>query len=44
MMSPEAFARFWLDGHGHRAVALPGDEVECRRIEWRYLDEEVGRG
>jgi hypothetical protein len=45
MMSPGEFARFWLDGHGHRAVALPdADEVECRRIEWRYLDEEVGRG
>lgn len=40
-MEPEAFMRFWLDGHGYRAVSV-GDagEVECRRIEWRYLDEE----
>lgn len=41
MMFPGEFVRFWLDGHGYRIVALPdADEVECRRIEWRYLDEE----
>lgn len=46
MMSPGEFARFWLDTHGHRNVPLPdAAEIECRRIEWRYLDEEeVARG
>ena len=34
------FWRFWADAHGYRRVPvdeLPG--VECRRIEWRYLDD-----
>lgn len=40
-MDPSEFIRFWLDGHGYRAVRHYDDMVfvECRRIEWRYLDE-----
>ena len=40
-MDPRAFLRFWLDGHGYRAVRHYDDAVfvQCRRIEWRYLDE-----
>ena len=51
-MSAEQFLWFWLRGHGYRRAASPGwvwcrggvlerlSMVECRRIEWRYLDEE----
>lgn len=37
------FIRFWLDGHGHRAVRHleMARNVMCRRIEWRYLDKET---
>lgn len=34
-MSPERFIPFWLASHGY-PHDLPG--VQCRRIEWRYLD------
>ena len=37
----EWFCRFWLAGHGHNAADDPS-EVMCRRIEWRYLDEDGG--
>ena len=51
-MSAEQFLWFWLSGHGYRPANPPGwvwcrggvlerlSMVECRRIEWRYLDEE----
>lgn len=44
-MTPSGFVRFWLDGHGYRAVRTYDDAVfvPCRRIEWRYLDEERAR-
>ena len=39
-LDPDEFVRFWLTGHGfgryHPNVVR---DVECRRIEWRYLDE-----
>jgi hypothetical protein len=38
-MSPGDFVDFWMTGHGY-ATAKP-EHVECRRIEWRYIDEEV---
>ena len=34
-MSPSAFIRFWMLGHGY--VSRPVFDVQCRRIEWRYL-------
>lgn len=42
VMPPEEFVRFWCRGHGvpvplRRRDAL---EVLCRRIEWRYLDDD----
>lgn len=40
---PGEFCSMWMESHGygrvtaqHEAMAVP-----CRRIEWRYLDEEV---
>ncbi len=38
-MMADEFVAFWLEGHGYRSAVHPGD-VDCRRIEWRYLDEE----
>ena len=38
-----SFMRFWLAGHGHRAERMSLAEMEtavCRRIAWRYLDDE----
>jgi hypothetical protein len=36
------FKRFWADGHVTTAVANADlDAIECRRIEWRYLDEQA---
>lgn len=42
-MAPEEFMRFWADSHGvsyadNHPMGLGA--VQCRRIEWRYLDEE----
>lgn len=39
-MSAAEFIRFWLDSHGHRHAASPYT-VNCRRIEWRYIDKET---
>lgn len=36
-MTSAAFCSFWLDSHGYRWPSTA--ETECRRIEWRYLDE-----
>lgn len=37
-MTPVQFIRFWLDGHGYRAVTgVEALATPCRRIEWRYL-------
>lgn len=34
------FMRFWADGHGYTGVPDKDlDGIECRRIEWRYLNE-----
>lgn len=45
--TPDEFVHFWLEGHGHHR-ALTQEQVRavmCRRIEWRYLDdEEPGHG
>ena len=42
-MTPAEFVRFWLDAHGYRAVHYDDALfVDCRRIEWRYLDEVAG--
>lgn len=42
-MTADEFVRFWLDGHGYgkRLDLRIGRSVECRRIEWRYLDDEA---
>lgn len=48
----EQFIRFWLASHGHPqaarlcddALELLAEGVMCRRIEWRYLDEEATDG
>lgn len=39
-MEPYTFARWWALGHGHRDAWEAGCDrtIECRRIEWRYLD------
>lgn len=34
----EWFVSFWLRGHGYRGTVSESVMVECRRIEWRYLD------
>ena len=32
------FVRFWCESHGYRDLSLyHAVEVQCRRIEWRYL-------
>lgn len=36
-MCADDFVAFWLRGHGYGADADWG--TQCRRIEWRYLDE-----
>lgn len=38
-MTTHQFIAFWCEGHGYRH-ATDAMEVPCRRIEWRYLDEE----
>lgn len=42
-MTAGEFVRFWLGGHGYGAHLHPSfaRDVVCRRIEWRYLDEEA---
>lgn len=35
----EWFVQFWLQGHGFRGTVAESVTVECRRIEWRYLEE-----
>lgn len=37
-MSVDDFCTFWLKGHGYKENAGRTTDVECRRIEWRYLD------
>lgn len=36
---PAAFVRFWLDSHGYGRLDGESWDVQCRRIEWRYIDE-----
>ena len=36
-MTSAGFCSFWLDGHRYHWPSTA--ETECRRIEWRYLDE-----
>lgn len=38
-MSPNLFAYWWAEHHGHPGVLTPEQlrGVWCRRIEWRYL-------
>lgn len=40
-LSGSRFAYWWAESHGYRGCASPADlrPIECRRIEWRYLDE-----
>lgn len=39
-MSPAEFVRFWMSGHGYPVLPFhEAVQIECRRIEWRYLDE-----
>ena len=43
--TPETFVKFWLKGHGYGNLhPAMWSQVACRRIEWRYLDEETGHG
>lgn len=38
-MSPIEFMVMWADSHGHRGVRTEELlNLDCRRIEWRYLD------
>lgn len=53
-MTPLDFIVMWLRSHGYarlvtvglvrRGGRFVGLAPRCRRIEWRYLDEEAGRG
>lgn len=50
-MTPDEFVGFWCQGHGAPtpaacwALGLPVKEwTKCRRIEWRYFDEEASDG
>lgn len=39
-MAPYSFWVMWADGHGYRGhlnELNPVADIECRRIEWRYL-------
>ena len=36
------FAAFWAEGHGYRPTLADLGSIPCRRIEWRYLDDEAG--
>lgn len=40
--SPNLFAYWWAESHGYPGCRRPEDlrPIECRRIEWRYLDDE----
>jgi hypothetical protein len=47
-LSPWSFIDFWLFSHGYRAKGdrrraweqiISDGDINCRRIEWRYLDE-----
>lgn len=38
----ELFNAFWLRGHGYKPTVANATTVECRRIEWRYLDSPEG--
>jgi len=40
---PELFNALWLRGHGYQPTVANATTVECRRIEWRYLDEDGAR-
>lgn len=41
-MEPSEFAVFWMEGHGYRPrTQTEAMAIKCRRIEWRYLDEEA---
>ena len=41
-MAPTAFMRLWADSHGYRTTTglVDLEQVDCRRIEWRYLDDQ----
>lgn len=39
-MEPREFRRFWAKGHGYgQPEAALIQDLPCRRISWRYLDE-----
>jgi hypothetical protein len=40
-MFPFEFVRMWLDSHGYARLAAQNEvmAVQCRRIEWRYVEE-----
>lgn len=41
-MTPDEFVAFWCAGHGYGRVGIDdAPAIECRRIEWRYLDHPV---
>ena len=40
-LTPDGFVRMWCASHGYKSTPLRDvlrGNVECRRIEWRYLD------
>lgn len=40
-MTPGEFCDFWMSGHGYNPrTQTEAMAIECRRIEWRYLDDE----
>lgn len=41
-MEPSEFAVFWMESHSYRPqTQTEAMAINCRRIEWRYLDEEA---
>lgn len=36
---PGWFEEFWLRSHGYKVGSREAMTAQCRRIEWRYLDE-----
>lgn len=42
-LTPVEFVDFWLAGHGYRPAVMTWETAVstlCRRIEWRYLDDD----
>ncbi len=40
-LTPDEFCDMWLDSHGYGHLLTQNEcmAVECRRIQWRYLDQ-----